>query len=463
MPLQLINTGAATVNLVTSDDYLQVSTSVLAVSGSDAIIGSSISSVNLNLDGYVASSINAIDITGAAVGALTTIMIGNNGYIFGGSNAIRLVTGNYVVENHGIVTGANGINMSSVTSSQLINYGSITATASSATGAEISTGGQRSVNYGSITGFEAVDIFNTSGGGTVEFDNFGSLISTGFDAINGDSGDADIIRNYGTISGNVNLEGGDNSFANYGSVSGDVLNEDGNDRVVNGGEIDGDVFLAGGADVYVGQGDGFVSGTIDLGTGDDVAVMGDAGGVLLGGTGDDVIRGGEGADQIAGGADNDNIRGRQGDDILNGDAGNDVIRAGQGDDILDGGSGNDFMRGGAGDDVIIGGLGQDTMFGNAGADVFDFNSAGESPNAGVSWDRIMDFTQGEDLIDLSQFNARFIGTGAYAANGNIAEVRIFEDPNGDTRVFVDVNADGTSDMRFYLVNTLGITADDFIL
>lgn len=75
----------------------------------------------------------------------------------------------------------------------------------------------------------------------------------------------------------------------------------------------------------------------------------------------------------------------------------------------------------------------------------------------------MDFIQGEDLIDLSHVYSRFIDTDAYAGNGTIAQIRIFKGPNCDTRVFVDVNADGTSDMRFYLVITPGITADDSIL
>ena len=53
--------------------------------------------------------------------------------------------------------------------------------------------------------------------------------------------------------------------------------------------------------------------------------------------------------------------------------------------MLDGGSEDDFLHGGEGDDRLTGG---------AGADVFAFGAA-------CGFDKLTDFTQGEDRIDLS--------------------------------------------------------------
>lgn len=78
----------------------------------------------------------------------------------------------------------------------------------------------------------------------------------------------------------------------------------------------------------------------------------------------------------------------QSHDDLDGGAGNDTL---MGDLGLDGGA-FDILRGGEGDDVLDGGIGQgDEYYGGAGADGFVFYKS-----TGVY--RIMDWTQGEDVI-----------------------------------------------------------------
>ena len=360
----------------------------------------------------------------------------NYGHISADRIALQLIGGEARVENHGTISGggetfAAAVRWGSINAGtnirEFVNTGIVSAGPTAATNATYAT---VSENFG------AEFHFNNSGS------IFGSLGTAVY------SSAAEIyFDNSGLIEGNVVLGGGTTTMV----------------EVFNSGIINGEADLSDAADYYFGSGNGVVTGRLDLNGGDDEAIMGDAGSFVDGGDGNDTIRGGTGSDEIEGGNDDDDIRGRAGADYLDGGEGNDVVRAGRGDDILLGGAGNDFMRGGAGDDLINGGFGQDIMFGNGGSDTFVFNTAAESTNAGAAWDRIMDFTQGQDQIDLTAFNARFIGTAGYAANGNIAEVRIFEDPNGDTRVFVDVNADGTSDMRFYLIDVLNVTADDFIL
>lgn len=77
--------------------------------------------------------------------------------------------------------------------------------------------------------------------------------------------------------------------------------------------------------------------------------------------------------------------GTTGDDTLTGGASKDTIIGGAGDDTIYGGDGDDFILAGAGDDTITGGAGEDTFF----------------YMAGDGDDTITDFTDGEDVINLS--------------------------------------------------------------
>lgn len=76
------------------------------------------------------------------------------------------------------------------------------------------------------------------------------------------------------------------------------------------------------------------------------------------------------------------------------DNSNDVINGQAGDDKLEGLSGDDILRGGAGMDTLIGGFGRDLMLGGSDSDVFVLE-----PRGGI--DRILDFTDLEDLIGLT--------------------------------------------------------------
>jgi len=89
--------------------------------------------------------------------------------------------------------------------------------------------------------------------------------------------------------------------------------------------------------------------------------------------------------------------------------GDDYLQGNAGDDTLYGGGGNDRMVGGVGNDILVGGLGGDYMVGNEGADVFKYNDVSDSQHTVVNGvnqlDTIVDFTQGEDKIDLSAIDA----------------------------------------------------------
>lgn len=150
------------------------------------------------------------------------------------------------------------------------------------------------------------------------------------------------------------------------------------------------------------------------GDGDDRLRGRDGNDDMDGGNGDDRLRGDEGDDTLAGGEGNDRIRGDKGSDTVSGDGGDDRVRGGAGDDMVFGGDGSDRVRGdggndqvfggggddrvkgGAGDDTVDGGAGSDIYHGGLGADVFVFEVDGAA-------DRIKDFEDGVDLIDLSAF------------------------------------------------------------
>lgn len=196
------------------------------------------------------------------------------------------------------------------------------------------------------------------------------------------------------------------SLVNTGTVIGETAIEGGEwqENVVNEGHFEGRVALLAGDDLYDGRG-GTVSGTVDLGDGNDVAYGGAETETLIGGAGqdtlfgeggDDSLTGGTGEDTLDGGAGADQMAGGEGDDtyvvddlsdavIEEGGEGTDLVRAsisyglganlenltltgianlnGAGNALantLTGNAGNNVLDGGSGADNLVGGLGNDT-------------------------------------------------------------------------------------------------------
>jgi Ca2+-binding RTX toxin-like protein len=100
---------------------------------------------------------------------------------------------------------------------------------------------------------------------------------------------------------------------------------------------------------------------------------------------------------ISGTTGNDFLYGKSDvNDVIDGKAGNDTLYGRSGDDTVLGGSGADMLFGEGGNDRLDGGTGNDWLIGGAGKDVFVFaRSAGQ--------DSVLDFTAGQDKIDLSAF------------------------------------------------------------
>ncbi len=192
---------------------------------------------------------------------------------------------------------------------------------------------------------------------------------------------------------------------------------------------------------------------------------------LEGRDGDDELTGFDGNDQLLGQRGMDVLWGRMGADTLRGALGDDRLVGGRGEDRLFGGAdhdrlhgghGRDRLEGGDGNDVITGGKGQDTLIGNAGRDVFKFNDIAHSSKYERA-DNILDFVPDMDLIDLSRLSKTdflFCGAGAFLVTGPSVIQRHAE---GETRLYVDVDSDGESDMRIDLAGLLMLDSDDFIL
>jgi hypothetical protein len=147
--------------------------------------------------------------------------------------------------------------------------------------------------------------------------------------------------------------------------------------------------------------------------------------------------------------------------FIEGGNGNDKVHGGKGDDTINGGAGNDRIKGHSGDDLITGGAGADKLTGNGGNDHFIYLASSDSP-AGSGWDRITDFTQGNDKVDL----AALLGSADLAWGDTTATTNgaWYQNSGYSTFVYADTNGDSIADLKIELENTpgLALTMDDFI-
>jgi hypothetical protein len=191
-------------------------------------------------------------------------------------------------------------------------------------------------------------------------------------------------------------------------------------------------------------------------------------------------QGTSGNDVFNGKGTNDVVLGGDGDDILFGDvtqngdlslgntSSNDRLFGGNGNDRLYGGAGNDQLDGGNGNDVLGGGQGADILTGGAGRDVFQIEY-----EHGGAHDRITDFTQGQDKIDLSSIDANLKMAGDQGFylteyDPNVAlqagQMTYYYDEGANrTVVMMEMGLDGNNgDIRLELDGYVQLTQDDFI-
>ncbi|CAO4138171.1 M10 family metallopeptidase C-terminal domain-containing protein [Methylorubrum extorquens] len=134
----------------------------------------------------------------------------------------------------------------------------------------------------------------------------------------------------------------------------------------------------------------------------------------------------------------------------------------KGDYIL-GGSGPNYIEGGSGNDVIVGGGGRDIISGGGGEDIFVYQSL---TNDGI--DRISDFTQGQDGIDLAAITgapktlADWQWLGSESFTGNTWQVR-YKQWSGVTKIELDADGDLKADFKLELTGKHALKTSDFIL
>jgi serralysin len=297
----------------------------------------------------------------------------------------------------------------------------------------------------------------------------------GDDVVNGYGGDDVLSGNQGRDTlgggdGDDRLFGGRDADQVSGGAGADFVQGDYGDDVVLG-DAGADI-LSGGHDndridggedqdlVFGGDGDDTLNGGLgpDFVAGDDGRdLITNAGGVdlIFGGAGDDTITAGDDGDALLGNLDNDVLTGGAGVDTLWGGQGQDMLSGGANNDLLFGDRDNDQIFGGEGDDRLTGGGGADTLTGGAGADVFVFLAVADS--APGSADRILDFTAGQDLIDLSAIDAdtatpgdeAFVFLAAFTGAAGQAMLS-FDAAANTTTLRLDVNGDGQADFELLI-------------
>jgi serralysin len=153
-----------------------------------------------------------------------------------------------------------------------------------------------------------------------------------------------------------------------------------------------------------------------------------------------------------------------------GGSGNDTLIANAFGCTLFGRGGGDTLIGSAGADKLIGGIGMDNLTGGAGADTFVF-AFGDSSAASGQHDKIIDFTTGTDVIDLSAIDAisgagaidpfNFIATLDFS--GSAGQLNYFHNSSlGVTTLQGDINGDKVADFAIDLTGTVTINASDLL-
>lgn len=132
-----------------------------------------------------------------------------------------------------------------------------------------------------------------------------------------------------------------------------------------------------------------------------------------------------------------------------------------------GNAGNNTLSGYLGNDRLIGGAGQDILLGGSGRDTFIFNSVSDSHNNIDLMDVIRDFSQGEDLIQLTGIDADTTRAGNQAFNELISFNESFSSAGQlkfvDNTLYGEVNGDGQADFAIRVNNVNQLQLNDFIL
>ncbi len=403
----------------------------------------------------------------------------NEGLIEGTSSGLSIDGDEFVLRNTGTIVAnsdydlssasiSRGVSLVTIGQAQITNTGMI---ASGYFGIQISGDDENAQfdisNSGLIEGWESA-IHHISG--DLSLDNSGDLLSISDSTLFHSLGDLDLVN-----SGRISMSGS----GSYAAL--ELLSSNRSDSVQNSGEIvsvSGFGIVSAGANLIV-QNSGLISASFsgifleDLAgnsfqltnSGEIVSARGlDAIAIAAGSTFATLI---VNTGQISGAmalGDGQDIVVTTGEGLITGavstKGGADYVQGGQFTDQVNGGSGIDILLGGGGADVITGGDDIDFLLGEEGADVFLFTAISDS--AAGEADSILDFEQGEDIIDLYSIETSiaFLGTGAFTGSGG-AELRTTNVGGVLSIVNFDVNGDGLSDLEIVVYGALDMSRADF--
>ncbi|WP_368759015.1 M10 family metallopeptidase C-terminal domain-containing protein [Pseudomonas aeruginosa] len=136
------------------------------------------------------------------------------------------------------------------------------------------------------------------------------------------------------------------------------------------------------------------------------------------------------------------------------------VISGSGNDIIIGNEVTNNIQGGTGDDVIYGAGEADFLVGGSGSDIFVYRDIVDS-TVNVS-DRILDFTSGQDRIDVTQI-LQFIGEDADLKFGSTFTGQVgdsvlsYDSAINETNLGVDFSGQGVADFNIEIVGRVAVS------
>ncbi len=237
--------------------------------GGRGIVSQGLKTDGIDNDGLIRGAVTGVELDLGDDVVLNRV----NGRIIGlAGRGADLGGGNDTVTNLGLISGFSiGASLGDG-NDRLENTATGVVSGNFGTGADLGEGDDVVLNEGNIGGQNGGVLL---GGGNDTLDNFaGAQITGSRQAVAGGAGN-DIIRNAGSISGDVFAGSGDD-FVNLiagSSTSGDVRGEGDNDQLFVRGDLFGSLLAGDGEDEILVEGDGSISGIVNAGDGNDSVVM----------------------------------------------------------------------------------------------------------------------------------------------------------------------------------------------